>query len=283
MSSFKKEWQFKTVFFKFFIISLYNILFLVNSPYLSASEDYSPKFAAMDWSPFGWSDEQGSQGLFVEIFNLINEISGMKGTITLMPPARIAHGLDHGLFDYAISYRDPSVFGDLHYLEDIGCFRNLVVSLDGRPVRKLADLHELRVAFSAESPFSIKYAPLLESMNIHIKSFKVPKSETIFTMLIRGRVNAVVVNEALLFSHYDGSLYKKSEKTYSSQKFATPLLLERVPISLIESKLLKSHRYHKTLQQVISGSEFRQGLKQLYKRYGLSSVTSCNPPAIEKQ
>ena len=237
----------------------------------------------MDWSPFGWRDEGEIHGLFVEIFELLNKTAGLQGSITLLPSARIVRGLDDGVFDYAISYRDPNLFGDVHYLQDIGCLQNMAISLQARPVSKLTDLHGLRVAYSAESPFGVKYAPLLRSMEIHIQSFKVFKSDTIFDMLKHGRVHAIIVNDALLQAHRNRTLYKKRREIVLDKPVAPPFSIENVPISFIEARGDKSHRYHDKIAKSLRSIGFQKGLKRLYQRYGLSAALSCKSAIIKGQ
>lgn len=234
-----------------------------------------PIFAIMDWSPFGWQDRENAKGILVNIVRLIEKELGVELMVVIAPMTRVVDGMENGRYDFTVAYRDPIVMSDVNYLGDVGCLNNNVVSLKRRPITTLRELQGLRVAYPAESPFLVKVTPLLESMDIRTEGMIVFKSEVIFNVLKRGRVQAIIVNDAVLNAYRMGRLGDSLEAAMTWEELAPPLAIEELPLAIAASTTTSFTGLAKRIKRALQTVTFKAAIRQMYEQYGMQPVTSC--------
>lgn len=232
-------------------------------------------FTIVDWAPFGWQERDGAYGLFVTIVQLIDRHRKIESDITITPMARLIRGMEEGVFDFTVTYRDPIILTNVEYLGDIGCLTNNILSMQSRPVSTLEQLEDIRVAYAAESPFVIKLVPLLQSLGIEVHGMLVFKSQVIFNMMQRGRVQAIIVNDAVMEAHKSGLLTNNVDALNFWQNTAPPLMIEELPIAVAASKAKGVHQDAKAIKHIIHSPRFQKELALIYKQYGIKPGISC--------
>ena len=232
--------------------------------------------AVLDFFPFGYRDAGGAVvGLSVDLFRSIAEEAGLELDAHLLPVPRALAATTLGEVDILYSYRDSEMIKGVEFLGNVGCLTSLVVPRAGFDIRTLYDLSSMRIGYINAGYFAIRYVP-----NYKMVPFPLPSNETMFRMLIRDRLDGIVLNDAVLFAYKHRQHSEAKLPAGWVKSIGRPFILEtletHVSISL-KSKLLNKKRRIMEAIEVVR----RKGLvAKAYKQYGLPHGGSCDVDTI---
>lgn len=244
-------------------------LLLVAAVSTHASEA-PPVYGVVDWRPLGFQHQGEPEGLFTDILDLVDASLEQESERVLRPVSRLMREIQGGELDFTILYNAERVNRQVRPVLDVGCLNAMVVSRSATPVKTLADLNGLRVAFPPRGYFAEKFAPAL-----NLEPFEVTKTDLMFRLALRNRVDAFVVTDIVFASFRRGlnPALQVPEERWSD--FAPPLPIE--PIRLTVSQSLQSP--HQALGDRMAALHerpaFRAGLEALFDKYGLPGGLNC--------
>lgn len=243
-------------------------------------ERSGPGFIIANWFPTGWEQDGEPRGFLVEIVQAIDEALGMESELSLVSMPRVIRTINNDSFDYTFAYKyDRTELYELEafdpkYLLDVGCVRTTIVSLADRPVKALDDLNGMRVAFTNSAYFFYKFAPEYD-----IESVLVSETDTLFQMLLRGRVDAFVVND-IVFTSFLNNLHPSYKVPHQRWKdIAEPLFIDKIPFSVLASTKTATSPLSDKIRGLHGNEEFRTRLQKIYQKYGLQGGANCTLPA----
>jgi len=160
-----------------------------------AAERTRPVFAIIDFFPFGYlSSEQNAEGMAFDIEKVLEKYSGIDIDGRLMSTPRALRSASVGQTDLLFSYKDDDMVPNVTWLGNVGCLVPLVVPRKGSGITSLADLNKRkRIGFVGLGYFDInrRHQWDLEPVVLNNNFLMV-------NMLSRGRVDAIIVNDAVL-------------------------------------------------------------------------------------
>lgn len=233
-------------------------------------EDGVPQFAVIDWFPFGWTEAGTDKGMFVDMVSLYRQYLGTNLQAVISPVPRVIRGMENGEFDFTITYRDPGMMGGVDYIADIGCLDSYVVSYRDNPVRSLADLNGLRVAYPGGGYFAKRFLP-----GLSIDGVQVSQTFVMFRMALRRRLDAFVINDAV-WQGYRNNLYPHFKVPEHRWKdFAPPLVIETLPVAVSISPASAHRALGKRISGLVEDKAFMADMAALHARYKLPNGTAC--------
>lgn len=247
---------------------LLSLLAFATSPALADSE--GPRFGIVNWFPFGWVEDGQPQGMFVDMAAAIDRALGLEERIVIAPVPRVFRSMQEGEFDFTISYRDQVMMSEVEYLSDIGCLRSLIVSRQTRPALKLDDLNGMRVAYPGGGYFVARFLPDLE-----LDGVEVARTDIMFRMMLRGRLDAFVINDAIWQSYRADLNPDFSVPSGRWNEFAEPYILETMPLAISMSKATAHRELGERIKSLMQSPAFRQELQSIYNKYQLPHGLAC--------
>jgi len=181
-------------------ISFVYAITLLCSTVLNASERRDPILAVIDFYPFGyWSKDEGSEakkakGMAFDIADVIEKYSGITIDARLMSTPRAIRSASVGQNDLLFSYKDDLMVPNVTWLGNVGCLVPLIVPRIGSNIKILDDLNtNKKIGFVRLGYFDIN---LKERWRI--KPVLLNDNFLMVRMLIRKRIDAIVINNAVL-------------------------------------------------------------------------------------
>lgn len=237
---------------------------------LQADHSAKPKFALIDWFPFGWHENGEQKGMFVDITNAIVDELNLEADVILAPVPRVLRGMEVSEYDFTLTYRDPEMMGGVEYLVDVGCLNSAIVSLKRSPVQKFEDMNGMRLAYPGGGYFAVRYAPLLQHDRV-----EVAQTYIMFRMALRNRLDAFVINDAV-WQAYRHDLYPGFKVPAERwEEFSEPLYMEELPLAVSISLKSKHTDVAERLRGVASGPGFTAKLRDIYTNYALPNAMAC--------
>lgn len=236
----------------------------------AAMESTAPKFGIIDWFPFGWIEDGQNKGMMVDLAGAMDAALQANSEIIVAPVPRVLRGMEEGEFDFTLTYRDPEMMGAVNYLADVGCLRAAIVSFKEKPVRKLADLNGLRVAYPGGGYFVKRFLPDLD-----LDGHEVALNYIMFRMALRGRLDAFVINDAV-WQGYRNNLYpgfRVPENRW--QDFAEPYYHETLPMAVSVSLTSGHQALAERMRKIMSNPAFVKALQAIYDKYELPGALKC--------
>lgn len=222
-----------------------------------------PSIAIIDFFPFGFTDNAGQpQGLFIEIAEVISKQLGQEFNIKLLPVPRALRGVSSGKIDMLISYKDPVMVPNVEFLGKLGCLTSYLIPSAKHKPQNLQQLDSLKVGYITGGYFDKRF-----SRTLNIQPVEVPSNEAMLTMLLRGRLDAFVINDAV-YNAYLGGLNPHVELPNGWQNQVG----KGFPIEAMETHLsISDYSKHKALspklKHAISQLFQQRKLKPIYEKY----------------
>lgn len=244
-------------------------IILTISPIAFANE--RPAFSVVEWFPAGWLEDGELKGVYADIAHLIEDQLHVEFDIHSAVVPRVLRDIERGDYDFSIFFRKIGTRPHAAYILDLTCISSVVVSKKDKPVRQMSDLNGMRVAYPARSFFAVSYAPVLD-----IKSFTVTDSGSMFRMALRDRIDAFVLNEIVLGAFRNGLHPDQKIPAASWGRFAEPIVMRRVPLSVSVSKKSRFQALAKRISALKSDSSFNEKLEAILRRYGAERSFDCD-------
>lgn len=235
-----------------------------------AQEDGKPTYMLANWFPYGWLDEGQPKGILVDIAKALDQALGESHPYSLAPVSRVIRSIKSGEYDLTIIYRGAKLNRQVDHLLDVGCIRSAVVSLKNRPVKNLEDLNGLRVAYSGSGYFVDHFLPHLD-----VDGLEVANADIMFRMALRGRLDAFVIDDAVLQGYRTGIDPARALDADSWALFAEPYYLESLRLAVSTSRRPGHEDLKKRIRALADDAVFLSGLQATYDQYGLPWGTAC--------
>lgn len=156
-----------------------------------SADDYVARMAATTWEPFMFLEGDVQKGIDYEIARLLSQQMGFILTMRHCPFKRCLTEMERGGLDLqsGIAFNEQRA----HYMTYLSTAYGEVSAKfylrkgEGGRLKSYEDLHSLRVGMVSESHY---FEPF--NSDEKIKKIAVPKEEMLFTLLEKGRVDAII-------------------------------------------------------------------------------------------
>jgi len=167
---------------------------------LNASERKDPILAVIDFYPFGYrsksgvSEENEAKGMAFDIAEVIEKYSGITIDARLMSTPRAIRSASVGQNDLLFSYKDDLMVPNVTWLGNVGCLVPLIVPRIGSGITTLDDLNKnKKIGFVRLGYFDVN-----RKERSRINPVPLNDNFLMVKMLIRKRIDAIVINNAVL-------------------------------------------------------------------------------------
>lgn len=232
--------------------------------------------SVLDFFPFGYRDKAGRvAGLSVDLFNAIGKTGGFVVKSHLLPVPRALSATTFGEVDILYSYRDEEMIKGVEFLGNVGCLTSLVVPRVGIAFNRLEDMNGRRIGFINAGYFAIRFAPEYD-----LVPFPLPSNETMLRMLVHGRLDGVVVNDAVLFAYLQRDPADARLPQNWQAAIGKPMILEtletHISISMKSPRFASRERIATAIEALRKSGE----VAAAYRKYGLHHGGSCDPDVV---
>lgn len=246
-----------------------------------AAERTRPVFAIIDFFPFGFmSTEQKAEGMAFDIEKLLEKYSGIDIDGRLMSTPRALRSASVGQNDLLFSYKDDEMVPNVTWLGNIGCLVPLVVPRKDSGITTLADLNGKRIGFVGLGYFDVN-----RQHKWDLEPVVLNNNFLMVNMLARGRVDAIIVNDAVL-----NAFVARSDLIENVSKDWVMEVAEPIHLATFETHISISNdspfiflvpKLKKAIKDARSAGEFAK----VFKKYGSPSGGYCytSQELIEKQ
>lgn len=216
-----------------------------------------------------------------DIETVLERYSGIDIDGRLMSTPRALRSASIGQNDLLFSYKDDDMVPNVTWLGNVGCLVPLVVPRKGAGIATLADLNKgKRIGFVALGYFDVN-----QRDRWNLEPVVLNNNFLMVNMLARGRVDAIIVNNAVLnaFIHR-ADLIENVPKDWVSQ-LADPIHLAsfetHISISNDSPFLSLVPKLMQAIEEAREAGEFRR----IFKKYGSSMGGYCYnaQERVEKQ
>ena len=229
------------------------------------------KVAIIDFFPFGYADTNGKPtGMFVDMLKVIQQKVGIPLQPILLPVPRAIRAVSSGELDMLISYKDPIMVPNVKFVGNIGCLSSLLVPSHNINMSRLEDLNNKTVGFITGGYFHKRF-----SENYGIIPMQVPSNESMMRMLIRGRVDVIVINSAVLNAYLNDKIKWVKLAEGWKQKIGHPVKLESMETHLSISMKSPYQSMSKIFTQAINEAYLQGKFNSIYTKYGAGS-SACD-------
>ncbi len=230
------------------------------------------KVAIIDFFPFGYTDHNGNAtGMFIDMLEIIQTNIGTPLQPVLLPVPRALRAVTSGEIDMLISYKDPIMAPNVKFVGNVGCLSSLLVPNHKIIINGLRDLKNKRVGFITGGYFHKRF-----SHNYGLIPMQVPSNESMVRMLIRDRLDVIVINSAVLNAYLNDRNPKLELSKDWRNKIGQPHTLETMETHLSISNLSPHIGLAGKLTNAINNA-FEQGLfNRVYQKYGAGSSACHN-------
>ncbi len=229
------------------------------------------KVAIIDFFPFGYADSTGNPtGMFVDMLKVIQQKVGIPLQPVLLPVPRAIRAVSSGQLDMLISYKDPIMVPNVDFVGNVGCLSSLLVPSHDVNINRLEDLSGKKVGFITGGYFHKRF-----SEGYGIIPMQVPSNESMMRMLIRNRVDVIVINSAVLNAYLNDQNTWIKLVTDWKNKIGNSVILESMETHLSISKKSPYQRMAKKFTAAINEAYVQGKFSDIYTKYGAGS-SSCN-------
>ncbi len=236
----------------------------------AAADHQNPRFAIIDWFPFGWVEDGRNVGMLVDMVKLYNRHLDQNLEDIVSPVPRVIRGMEEGDFDFTITYRDAGMLGNVDYLGDIGCLKSLIVSFKTHPVTSLDGLTGLTVGYPGGGYFAKRFAPYLDLQRV-----EVPQTFVMLNMALRGRLDALILNNAVLEAYKRDMFPGFTVPQERWADFAEPAVIEELPLAASMSLKSRFGVVAERMRALSSDPAFLADLREIYASYGVEHAMEC--------
>lgn len=234
------------------------------------AQSVQPTYTLTDWFPYGWEQDGEPRGFLVELARAVDESAGMTSSVSLAPVSRVIHLMKSGQYDLSIIFRGEKLEDKVDHLVSFACIRTAVVSLKEKPVRQLQDMNGLRVAFSNSGYFINNQRPDLD-----IEGVQVASPAMMFRMLLRGRIQAFVTDEAVLAAYRANLHPVHSLPVEDWALIAEPFFLDALELTLATPKAKNLGSLKQRFVSIGKSKSLQEKTQSIFDNYGLSDATAC--------
>lgn len=247
------------------------VFFLVFSVQLFASEKQSPMLAVIDFYPFGYMlDDNIPRGMVFDIETVLEEVSSLTIDAKLMSTPRALRSTSNGQNDLLFSYKDDKMVPNVTWLGNIGCLTPLVVPHKDSEIKTLSDLAGKRIGFVGLGYFDIKM-----KSRWPIKPVLLNNNFIMLKMLLRGRLDAIVVNNGVLNAFLaNQSILEELPPSWPLQ-LSQPLPLDTYETHLSMSKDSKFQALIPQFKRAIITARQQGHFKKIFQKYGSKLGGHC--------
>jgi len=258
-------------------ISLVYTVTLLCSTVLNASEQRAPILAVIDFYPFGyWSKDEGSEtkkakGMAFDIADVIEKYSGITIDARLMSTPRAIRSASVGQNDLLFSYKDDLMVPNVTWLGNIGCLVPLIVPRIGSDIKTLDDLNTNKtIGFVRLGYFDIN---LKERWRI--KPVLLNDNFLMVRMLIRKRIDAIVINNAVLNALLSNPGIIEDLPLQWPLDLSNPIPLKQFETHISISNDSPFLHLAPQLKEAIIAARADQQFSRIFKKYGSTRGGHC--------
>lgn len=252
----------------------------VAGPMIANAEEHEGTLRAgiLDFYPFGYEDQnQQTQGLSVDLFETILEYAGLSLESELLPVARALSAAQRGEVDLLYSYKAEDMISGVEFLGKVGCLTSMVVPRSDVTITSLEDLSDLRVGFIAAGYFAVRFAATYPMTGVPL-----PSNETMLRMLVRGNVDAIVLNDGVLFSYFQRDRTDAKLPENWRDFIGMPLILETLETHISISKSSPKYHHRDALRRAVERVASEGLVEEIYRRYGVPHGGTCDPLEVRR-
>lgn len=234
------------------------------------SKQTNPILAVIDFYPFGyWSesiDSEGkkAKGMVFDIAEVIEKYSGITIDARLMSTPRALRSASVGQNDLLFSYKDDVMVPNVTWLGNVGCLVPLIVPRIDSGISTLNDLNKDKsIGF-----VRLGYFDVSRKERLHIKPVPLNDNFLMVKMLIRKRIDAIVINNAVLNAFLSNpDIIEDLPKQWSLE------LSNPIPLTQFETHISMSNDspfFHLVpqLKEAIIAARSDQQFDRIFKKYG---------------
>jgi len=245
---------------------------------LFATERQDPVLAVIDFYPFGYLlDDNIPRGMVFDIEAVLEEVSSLKIDAKLMSTPRALRSASNGQNDLLFSYKDDEMVPNVTWLGNVGCLTPLVVPHKDSGINKLSDLAGKRVGFVGLGYFDVKV-----KSRWPIKPVVLNNNFIMLKMLLRGRLDAIIVNDGVLNAFLANQDILEELPTSWPLQLSQPLPLETYETHLSMSKDSKFRALIPQFKNAILNARQQGRFKTIFQKYGSKLGGHCFTDAERK-
>ncbi|MBL4900080.1 MAG: transporter substrate-binding domain-containing protein [Colwellia sp.] len=247
------------------------VFLLLFSAQLFAIERHSPILAVIDFYPFGYVlDDNVPRGMVFDIEAVLEEVSSLNIDAKLMSTPRALRSASNGQNDLLFSYKDDEMVPNVIWLGNVGCLTPLVVSHKDSEIKTLSDLAGKRVGFVGQGYFDIKV-----KSRWPIKPVILNNNFIMLKMLLRGRLDAIIVNDGVLNAFLANQAILEELPSSWPLQLSQPLPLDTYETHLSISKDSKFQALIPQLKSAIVTARQQGRFKAIFQKYGSKLGGHC--------
>ena len=243
---------------------------LVISPNFALAAD-RPVLAVIDFFPFGYRDKDGSEkGMFFDFAAEIGKRTGQEIDARLMPVPRALRDASRGDVDMLISYKDPVMVPNVHFVGNVGCLTAYIIPGKGTGIKSIEDLGGQRIGAIGSGYFEKRFRGKIPYMEV-----RVPTNQAMLKMLVRGRLEGFVINSAVYDAfYYFGSPVELPPGWREQVDAPIPIETLETHLSIAASSAFAENADYYSAAIASLGDE--GVLAEIFSNYGSQDRGSCN-------
>jgi ABC-type amino acid transport substrate-binding protein len=229
-----------------------------------------PKFVTFDFYPFAQFRADKIIGLFPELMNAIETLSGVSVTTTLDPIPRAIRSIATSQNDLIITAASSPAFKQTISLGSMGCSRTIVVTNDKSQITRQADLKGKNIGFVTSGYLFKKYGDKFGIVPVQTSS-----SESMFRMLVRYRVDGIFISD-LVFGSYrtEGAPFSQIPSNWH-QRIGTAVETDKSLVRLIMPKASKFNYLGPKISEAIKLGNANGQFERIFRKYGSDTGGRC--------
>lgn len=217
-------------------------------------------------------------GWSVELTQVVLQRMGCQVVLEEMPFARALAELKSGnldMLDGAFPLPERQAYA--HFAKPVARSRNLVFirrsDLPRFQARSLEELHAAGWQFGAQLGvvYGPAYAALQQDSGFRSKVQLVPRRNSLWQMLARGRVDLVIADEL-------SAAHELAAARLTERVVATPLVVSDAPAAMAFSKASTDEAFVRRYEATLQAMQADGSYQQLRQRYGLKSLPPAQRP-----
>jgi len=251
-------------YFTLFFILLFSLK-------ISATERQEPILAVIDFFPFGYAlDDKRPRGMGFDIEQALEEVAPIKIDARLMSVARALRSASIGQNDLLFSYKDEQMVPNVTWLGNVGCLVPLIVPHKDSGIESVEDLAGKRVGF-----VSLGYFDVRMKSRWPIKPVLLNDNFIMLKMLLRGRLDAIVINNGVLNAYLANQDILDELPISWPKQLAQPLALATYETHLSMSKDSKFQALIPQFKLAIKNARQQGRFSTIFQKYGSKLGGHC--------
>lgn len=231
----------------------------------------SPALAVIDFYPFGYTARDNSEkGVVFDIVELLEEQSLVTIDEKLMSVPRALRSASLGKNDLLFSYKDEIMVPNVEWLGNLGCLVPLAIPNKNSGVKTHEDLNGKKVGFVGLGYFDVR-----KRNQWNIEPVVLPNNFIMLKMLVRGRLDVMVVNNAVLNAFLADPTVLDDVPTDWIDQLGPPLPLDQFETHISIAKNSPFIGKIPALKSAIKTARTQGRFKEIFKRYGSKEGWTC--------